>query len=171
MESYSGDCLLYIYVNINDISTIDRNSKFYRRNYKIFQTCTTAVFVIGALYIHHGLAPYYDKYVIPIIMGNNFTSSRYTNQVLFWTMTTITNRIIVVPIALVILNILTWQTAETMIIRTMSVLFLICDPVVSFITICATRKYGNETQTKPAIEQELTTDNERIVEESQHLNA
>ena len=136
---------LMFYPQILDLLNFSGN-QFTESDYDSVRTAFSAVFIIGGYYILHGLSPYYVQRIAPIIMKQNpydHESNELRDPSLLFAMFTITNRIIIVPIILMILNIIVWNNPSGYIIRVTSIIFLIYDPAQALITLFIVRKYGS----------------------------
>ena len=164
---------LVIYPSLIEIINFS-DQKFTESDYQIVRASGAVVFVISGYFISFGLEPYFKKYIAPIFLGRVLPKS--SNEVLLFSITTITNRLIVVPIALAIMNMLTWSCECSGVIRVATVMYLIYDPGLAIVTIFVIRKFGLNDEQKTynlTMEENVAVEvnrNEENNNELQHLN-
>ena len=148
--------LLMIYPEIFGLLNFS-DREWTATEYDIIRAMGTAVFVIGGYFMYFGLQPYFNEYIIKNILGEHTS-----NPSLYWTITTVVNRVVLVPLALIILNIFTWNRSSKIIILTGSIFFTFYDLSLGLVTLCITRKYGpNENN----IYQNVKDDNDEELEQ------
>ena len=117
------------------------DSEFDAKDYKIAQMGSVGPFVIGCIFTQHGLVPYFNTYIVPIMMKNK-KSMTVSNSPITVTIITIFGRLIIVPIFLVI-AMLTFGSDNTM-ITILCAIFLVVDPTLAIISLFLIRRYGDD---------------------------
>merc|ERR1712154_565764 len=98
--------------------------QFVDADYKMAQMTSVGIFVIGIIFLEHGLAPYMNQYIAPVFTGK--ATNSIPDSPLFFTITSAFARLIVVPLTLII-ALLTFGSNNTM-IQILCTLFLVLDP-------------------------------------------
>ena len=120
-------------LNFSDVS-------FKEEDYKLCQTLNIAVFVIGIIFVEHGLSHWINTHIRPRLLGPS--DIHVEDSVVFFTMISTWGRIILVPI-LVMIVLLTFGKGDVM-LQALLGLFLVVDPLFGFMTLIILKKYGNE---------------------------
>ena len=131
--------LFMAYPKTADILKFSKVS-FKEEDYKLCQTLNIAVFVIGMMFVEHGLSDWINTHIRPRLLGPS--DIRVEDSAVFFTMISTWGRIILVPI-LVMIVLLTFGKGDVM-LQTMLGFFLVVDPLLGFMTLIILKKYGIE---------------------------
>ena len=88
--------VIMAYPQVLDIFNFS-DKEFEAADYKIAQMGAVGPFVIGCIYVEHGLMPYFNEYIVPLMMKNK-KPILVPESPLSYTIVTVFLRIINVPI-------------------------------------------------------------------------
>lgn len=127
--------LLMAYPQVLDILNYS-DVAFTKAQYKECQIFVTPVWIIGIIFVMHGLCDWINTHVRPLFLGPSEIENGHCP--VFFTMITTWDRIIVVP-ALLAIVLLTFGCDDVM-LQVLSGLFCVIDPTLGFITIIILKK-------------------------------
>lgn len=134
-------CLLGLIIMIHPqaMDTFNFTDKeFAASDYKLAQMISAFVSGIGIIYAQHGIAPIH-QYIIPkIVSGYKYTDN--TSSVVLFAWISVFNRVIILPIFILIIQ-YSFGQDNTMIIVFTTIL-VIMDPIFGIITYFVMRKYA-----------------------------